>query len=94
MADTRRLTRDIANVTMDLNDVETIDVNALGGADTITVNDLSRTDVKQVKIDLARAGSGGDGSRHDRHQRDQRRRRDHGHQQQRRGHRVGLGARR
>ena len=27
---------------MDLNDVEAIDLNALGGADTITVNDLSR----------------------------------------------------
>ena len=27
---------------MDLNDVETIDFNALGGADTIVVNDLSR----------------------------------------------------
>ena len=26
--------RDIANVTMDLNDVESIDFNALGGADT------------------------------------------------------------
>ena len=28
--------RDIANVTMDLNDVEGIDFNALGGADTVT----------------------------------------------------------
>ena len=34
--------RNIANVTMDLNDVEGIDFNALGGADTIVVNDLSR----------------------------------------------------
>ena len=30
---------------MDLDDVETIDFNALGGADTITVNDLTGTDV-------------------------------------------------
>ena len=37
--------RDIANVTMDLNDVEKIDFNALGGADNIVVNDLSGTDV-------------------------------------------------
>ena len=29
-----RFTRDIANIVMDLNDVETIDVKALGGADT------------------------------------------------------------
>ena len=40
-----RFTRDVANITMDLNDVETIDFNALGGADTVTVNDLSGTDV-------------------------------------------------
>jgi Ca2+-binding RTX toxin-like protein len=45
--------RDIANVTMDLNDVETIDFNALGGADRIVVNDLSGTDVDLVNIDLA-----------------------------------------
>ena len=37
--------RNIANVTMDLNDVETIDFNALGGADNIRVHDLSGTDV-------------------------------------------------
>jgi len=40
-------------VTMDLNDVETINVGALGGADTITVNDLTGTDTRQVNIDLA-----------------------------------------
>ena len=52
-------TRDVANITMDLNGVETIDFNALGGADNIVVNDLSGTDVKQVAIDLAgTAGSG------------------------------------
>jgi Ca2+-binding RTX toxin-like protein len=47
--------RDIANVVMDLNDVEGIDFNALGGADTIVVNDLSGTDV--VEINLALAGT-------------------------------------
>src|SRR4030095_13033489 len=36
--------RDVANVTMDLNDVETIDFRALGGADNIVVGDLSGTD--------------------------------------------------
>ena len=40
--------RDIANVTMDLNDVETIEFNALGGVDNILVNDLTGTDVKRV----------------------------------------------
>src|SRR5262245_23519700 len=59
-----RLTRDIGTVTMDVNDTETIDVNAKGGADTITVNDLTGTDVSQVNIDLAATpGSGqGDGA--------------------------------
>ena len=37
-----RFTRDVANITMDLNGVERIHFNALGGADNITVNDLSR----------------------------------------------------
>jgi Ca2+-binding RTX toxin-like protein len=58
-----RFTRDVGNVTMDLNGVEHIHVNALGGADTVTVNDLTGTDVNQVAVDLASpAGSGiGDG---------------------------------
>ena len=55
-------TRNVANVTMDLNDVEKIAFRALGGADTITVNDLSGTDVRQVAIDLQAAGGGGDGA--------------------------------
>ena len=54
-------TRDVGTVTMDVNDVERIDVHALGGADTITVNDLSGTDVSKVRIDLSAAGGGGDG---------------------------------
>ncbi|HET9247953.1 MAG TPA: calcium-binding protein, partial [Xanthobacteraceae bacterium] len=59
-----RLTRDIGNIVMDLNGVEHLQVNALGSADTITVNDLTGTDVKQVAIDpSAPAGSGqGDGA--------------------------------
>jgi len=50
--------RDIANVTMDLNDVESIDLNALGGADTVTLNDLSGTDVTEVNTNLATGGGG------------------------------------
>ena len=58
------LFRDVANITMDLNGIERIQITALGGADTITVNDLSKTDVTQVAIDLAGTpGSGtGDGA--------------------------------
>jgi Ca2+-binding RTX toxin-like protein len=58
-----RFTRDIANITMDLNGVEGIDFNARGGADTIVINDLSGTGVAEVNLDLAATpGSGtGDG---------------------------------
>ncbi len=56
------LFRDVGNVTMDLNSVEKIQLAGAGGVDTITVNDLTGTDVKQVAIDLAAAGtSHGDG---------------------------------
>jgi Ca2+-binding RTX toxin-like protein len=55
-------TRNVANITMDLNDVERIDVEALGGVDNITVGDLSGTDIRQVRLNLAVAGSAGDGS--------------------------------
>jgi Ca2+-binding RTX toxin-like protein len=54
--------RDIANVTMDLDDVERIDFRALGGADNIVVGDLSGTDVTEVNIDLRGPNGGGDGA--------------------------------
>jgi Ca2+-binding RTX toxin-like protein len=57
-----RFTRDVANITMDLNDVEAVQFNALGGSDIITVHDLSRTDIKQVNLNLAGAGGLGDGA--------------------------------
>ncbi len=58
-----RLSRDVGNVTMDVNDIEQVNVVALGGADTLTVNDLSHTDVTGINFDLAGTpGSGtGDG---------------------------------
>jgi Ca2+-binding RTX toxin-like protein len=52
--------RDVASVTMDLDDVESIDFRALGGADRVVVNDLSGTDVTEVNTDLAAAGGVGD----------------------------------
>jgi hypothetical protein len=57
-----RFTRDIATITMDLNDVEGIVFHALGGADTVTVNDLTGTDTETVDVDLAASGGGGDAS--------------------------------
>jgi len=52
--------RNIASVTMDLNDVEAIDYNAFGGADIVTVNGLSGTDVAEVNARLAAANGLGD----------------------------------
>jgi Ca2+-binding RTX toxin-like protein len=54
-----RFFRNIANIVMDLDDVETIDLNALGGADNLVVNDVTGTDLTLVDTDLANpAGSG------------------------------------
>jgi Ca2+-binding RTX toxin-like protein len=51
--------RDVANVIMDLDRVERIEFNALGGVDQINVNDLTSTDVRLVDLDLAAViGSG------------------------------------
>ena len=48
-------------ITMDTAGVERVDFNALGGADSITVNDLSGTDVNDVRLDLAATLGGADG---------------------------------
>jgi Ca2+-binding RTX toxin-like protein len=52
------LTRDVANITMSLDNMETVDLNTLGGADTVTVNDMTGTDVTNVNIDLGSNGAG------------------------------------
>ena len=56
-------TRAQGNIVMDLDEVEAIDVRPLGGNDTVTVNDMTETDLARVDIDLAAApgGSTGDG---------------------------------
>jgi Ca2+-binding RTX toxin-like protein len=55
------LTRDVASITMDLNGIEVVNIGALGGADQLTVNDLTGTDVTGVNIDLGATGGVGDG---------------------------------
>jgi Ca2+-binding RTX toxin-like protein len=52
-----------ANITMDTAGVERVVFNALGGADLVTVNDLTGTDVTRVDVDLAGTlgGAFGDG---------------------------------
>ncbi len=59
-----RLFRDLGTITMDTAGVERVEVNALGGADLVTVNDLSGTEVSAVNADLAGTlgGATGDGA--------------------------------
>src|SRR5262249_24713549 len=56
-----RLTRDVDGVTMDMNSLEIVNVLARGGADTITVTDLTGTGVGVILLDLGHTGNGGDG---------------------------------
>jgi Ca2+-binding RTX toxin-like protein len=53
-----RFVRDIGTITMDTDDVERVDFNALGGIDAVTVNDLTGTDVTKVNVDLGVNGAG------------------------------------
>lgn len=54
-----RFFRNVGTIIMDCNEVEVIQVNPRGGADTIFVNDLTGTSVTRVNLDLA--GSPGAG---------------------------------
>jgi Ca2+-binding RTX toxin-like protein len=56
-----RFTRDVGNIVMDVNGTERVDFNAFGGADTITVNDLTGTDVTEVNLSLERKPGSGEG---------------------------------
>ena len=56
-----RFTRNLGNIVMDVDDTEEVDLNALGGADLTTVNNLTGTDVTKANIDLAAAIGGGAG---------------------------------
>lgn len=48
-----RLFRNVGSIIMDLDDIERVVLNALGGADAVTVNNLAGTDITEVRIDLA-----------------------------------------
>ncbi|HEX6621642.1 MAG TPA: calcium-binding protein [Solirubrobacteraceae bacterium] len=56
------LTRNVGVITMDVNDVESTNIRALGGADTITVDDLRGTGLEAANVDLGAIGGGGDGA--------------------------------
>jgi Ca2+-binding RTX toxin-like protein len=51
-------TRNLGNIVMDIDDIEAVDVNALGGADIVVVTDLNGTDLTEVNTDLAAGGAG------------------------------------
>ena len=55
-----RFTRNVGSIVMDLDDVERIEVNALGAADQTTLNDVNGTDLTQVVVNLANAIGAGD----------------------------------
>ena len=45
-------TRNLGNIVMDLNDTEQIDLHALGGSDTLTVDDIDRSALREIDADL------------------------------------------
>jgi Ca2+-binding RTX toxin-like protein len=55
-----RFLRNVGAITMDTNDVEAFDINALGGADSLVVNDISGTDLVRIGANLAATGGGDD----------------------------------
>jgi Ca2+-binding RTX toxin-like protein len=55
-----RFFRTQGNVTMDTNGVENVTVEAKGGADTLTVDDLTGTDVRAVNLDLGASDGAAD----------------------------------
>jgi hypothetical protein len=44
---------------MDTDGIERVDVEALGGADTLTLNDLTGTAVQELRLDLEAVKGGG-----------------------------------
>jgi Ca2+-binding RTX toxin-like protein len=56
-----RFTRNIANIVLDADDVERLTVNTLGAVDTVTVGDLTGTNLRDVDVDLASSTATGDG---------------------------------
>ena len=42
--------RDVANIRMDMDNVERLDLTALGSNDDVTVDDMSGTDFRQADV--------------------------------------------
>ena len=56
-----RFTRNLANIVMDFDGIETLRVNTFGSADVLNVGDLTGTALRDVLGDLGVVGGGGDG---------------------------------
>ena len=54
-----KLTRKVSPVAIDTGTVERVDVEPLGGADTVTLDDLTGTGVQELRADLAAVRGGG-----------------------------------
>jgi len=54
--------RDVANIRMEMNRVERLDLRALGGADMVTINDMSGPSFRQAEVDLSAPTGGGEGA--------------------------------
>jgi Ca2+-binding RTX toxin-like protein len=57
-----RFSRDVGTVTIDTAGLELIDFEAIGGADLVTVNDLTGTDLTSLQVDPDGTPNGGDGA--------------------------------
>lgn len=57
-----RFTRDVASITMAMSDMEKVELNVRGGADAVTLNDLTGSGVLEVGVNLGEplGGTGGD----------------------------------
>jgi Ca2+-binding RTX toxin-like protein len=52
--------RDPGTIRMDMDDVEQLDLFALGGVDEVTINDMTGTGFRLANVDLSAVGGGGD----------------------------------
>jgi hypothetical protein len=57
-----RLFRDVANITMDLNGIEALNLDTLGGTDTVNVHNLTGTGLTAANVNLAGFDGNPDGS--------------------------------
>jgi RTX calcium-binding nonapeptide repeat (4 copies) len=53
-------TRNLGTIRMDMDQIEMLDLRALGGKDEVTVDDLTGTDIRLANVDLRSAAGGGD----------------------------------